>query len=356
MYDRGPQLQAVFIFLLVLCVVTVALRCYTMAFIVKRLGVEDWLAIVALILYVVYTSFALLSVKYGTGRHLAAVPPEDRPVAFMWRHFATIVYIVISTLTKFIVGLLLLRICSHIRWMKIFIWVMLVVVGVYNAFYFFLDIFSAQPVEYYWLRFAPNPPPGHVNDTKFAIIPTFIASILNIIVDWALAILPMILLWKAKMDRRTKISVIIVLTIGSIASVATIVRLPYASQLLQNDEYLYNFTDFAIWSTVEIGLALSASSLATLRPLFRKLKILSSTQGHGISHQNGDGKPHSYGRLGRQSAQLAPHADLESPQAIHDATPHAIYGHRIQGSGRRKWEDPESASESEICMVNLRTN
>lgn len=302
----------------------------------------------------------------------------------MWRHFATIVYIVISTLTKFIVGLLLLRICSHIRWMKIFIWVMLVVVGVYNAFYFFLDIFSAQPVEYYWLRFAPNPPPGHVNDTKFAIIPTFIASILNIIVDWALAILPMILLWKAKMDRRTKISVIIVLTIGSMyvqshdrklnthlprpkkgkrltlyphrASVATIVRLPYASQLLQNDEYLYNFTDFAIWSTVEIGLALSASSLATLRPLFRKLKILSSTQGHGISHQNGDDKPHSYGRLGRQSAQPAPHADLESPQAIHDATPHAIYGHRIQGSGRRKWDDPESASESEICMVNIRTN
>jgi len=49
MYDRGPQLQAVFIFLLVLCVVTVALRCYTMAFIVKRLGVEDWLAIVALV-------------------------------------------------------------------------------------------------------------------------------------------------------------------------------------------------------------------------------------------------------------------------------------------------------------------
>jgi hypothetical protein len=166
-------------------------------------------------LYIVYTTFALLSVHYGTGRHLSDVPPVDRPVAFMWRHFSTIVYIVVSTLTKFVVGIFLLRLCSHIRWMKIMIWVMLVVVGVFNTFYFFIDIFSAQPVQYYWLRYAPNPPEGRVNDAQWATIPTYVASLLNVIVDWALAILPMILLWNAKIDRRTKISVCGVLAIGS---------------------------------------------------------------------------------------------------------------------------------------------
>jgi hypothetical protein len=40
---------------------------------------------------------------------------------------------------------------------------------------------------------------------------------------------------------------------------------------------MYNFTDLAIWSTVEIGLALIASSLATLKPLFRKLNMLDTT-------------------------------------------------------------------------------
>lgn len=59
---------------------------------------------------------------------------------------------------------------------------------------------------------------------------------------------------------------------------ATVARIPYAKQLLSNPDYLYNFTDLAIWSTVEIGLALSASSLATLKPLFRKLNILVSTR------------------------------------------------------------------------------
>lgn len=59
---------------------------------------------------------------------------------------------------------------------------------------------------------------------------------------------------------------------------ATIVRIPYAKQLLSDPDYLYNFTDLAIWSTVEIGLGLTASSLATLKPLFRKLKILVITK------------------------------------------------------------------------------
>lgn len=166
-------------------------------------------------MYIIYTAFALLSVRHGLGSHLRDVHPEDRPIAFMWRHFCTIIYIVISVLTKFIVGLFLLRLCTPIRWMRIVIWSMLVVVGVYYSFYFFLDIFSAQPPQYYWLRYAPNPPEGRVNDPLWAIIPTIVNAVLNIVVDWALAILPMILVWNARLDRRTKISVCGVLAVGS---------------------------------------------------------------------------------------------------------------------------------------------
>jgi hypothetical protein len=59
---------------------------------------------------------------------------------------------------------------------------------------------------------------------------------------------------------------------------ATVARIPYAKQLLSNPDYLYNFTDMAIWSTVEIGLSLSASSLATLKPLFRKFGAFTTLQ------------------------------------------------------------------------------
>lgn len=134
----------------------------------------------------------------------------------MWRHLATIAYIPISALTKFVAGLFLLRLCAHIRWMRATIWVLLVATGVFYAFYFFVDIFAARPVEYYWLRYAPDPPEGgRVNDVQWATIPTIVGSVLNIVVDWALAILPMVLLWNSGLDRRTKVSVCGVLAVGS---------------------------------------------------------------------------------------------------------------------------------------------
>lgn len=78
------------------------------------------------------------------------------------------------------------------------------------------------------------------------------------------------------------------------ASVATLARIPYAQQLLSNPDYLYNFTDLAIWSIVECGIAITASSLATLRPLFIKMKLLATshlTNRYGNSRYGSAGLP-----------------------------------------------------------------
>lgn len=58
-------------------------------------------------------------------------------------------------------------------------------------------------------------------------------------------------------------------------SVASIIRLRYISDLVSQD-FLFDATDVAIWSTVEPGMGITAASLATLRPLFRS--FLTSTR------------------------------------------------------------------------------
>jgi hypothetical protein len=52
------------------------------------------------------------------------------------------------------------------------------------------------------------------------------------------------------------------------AVVATIARFPYVQDLATLDS-LFAQTDLAIWSHVEIGIALIASSAATFRPLLK---------------------------------------------------------------------------------------
>ncbi len=76
------------------------------------------------------------------------------------------------------------------------------------------------------------------------------------------------------------------------ASIASIVRIPYAYTVIDNPEYLYTFEPLATWSTVEIGLGLTASSLATLTPLFRKIKVFTGGSTHESAVEDGGSKSH----------------------------------------------------------------
>lgn len=53
-------------------------------------------------------------------------------------------------------------------------------------------------------------------------------------------------------------------------STATIIRMPYTTSMKgYKGDFLYRTTDFAIWTTVEVGIGISAGCIATLRPLMK---------------------------------------------------------------------------------------
>lgn len=71
------------------------------------------------------------------------------------------------------------------------------------------------------------------------------------------------------MKVKTKMLVAGILAFAAIGSTATIVRMFYIHTLTNGPDFLYATTDVAIWSTVEPGIGITASSIATLRPLVR---------------------------------------------------------------------------------------
>jgi hypothetical protein len=71
------------------------------------------------------------------------------------------------------------------------------------------------------------------------------------------------------------------------ASIAVTVRLAYVMQF-KDPDFLWATVDVAIWSDIEQGLAITAGSLATLRPLYRKF---ASTVGISTGTPGGDSKP-----------------------------------------------------------------
>jgi hypothetical protein len=64
-----------------------------------------------------------------------------------------------------------------------------------------------------------------------------------------------------------------------------VVRMAFVTRFRGSD-FLWDTLDIAIWSDIEQGLAVTAGSLATLRPLYRKM-----AQRFGWSHAATDEKP-----------------------------------------------------------------
>ncbi|BCS01410.1 uncharacterized protein AKAW2_51751A [Aspergillus luchuensis] len=79
--------------------------------------------------------------------------------------------------------------------------------------------------------------------------------------------MPAVLIWHLQMDRRTKIALAGVLSLGALESVAVIIRIPYL-HTYHDTNLLYATYQIDFWSIIEIGIGITAGSLATLRPLF----------------------------------------------------------------------------------------
>ncbi|XMA16452.1 hypothetical protein WAI453_009243 [Rhynchosporium graminicola] len=282
--NRGPEVAGVAGLFLALTTITIALRCYCRAFVVKSFGWDDNAAIVAYFFFVFFCGFVFTGVRYGTGQHADALPPQMIPVGLKWWWACEPVYVLSNMALKVSIGIMLYRIAvSKIH--RVIIWTVMIVHTVYGTFFFLLFVLQCRPSAYFWTKYTGGK--GSCINPIITVDATYGYSAVSCWTDWTMAILPVFLIWNLQMNIRTKISVAMILSMGAVASTATIFRIPYVKGLANEADFLYATTDVAIWSIVETGIGIFASACATLRPLFRdffqrnRLMGGSSTQGVG---------------------------------------------------------------------------
>ncbi|CAM1502386.1 Fc.00g043700.m01.CDS01 [Cosmosporella sp. VM-42] len=134
--------------------------------------------------------------------------------------------------------------------------------------FFFITLFQCKPVDAFWNRDPLNP--GKCLGMDAVITITYIYSACGIICDFTCTFLPMFIISGLNMDRRTKFALMPIMALACVASAATVVRFVYCKDA-KNPDFLYATINIVIWSTIEQGLAVTAGSLATLRPLLRSL-------------------------------------------------------------------------------------
>ncbi|KAK1659426.1 integral membrane family protein [Colletotrichum godetiae] len=267
--SNGGALVATAIAFLVLSWFSVVLRCYVRAFMTKGFQADDWLMLVAQIIFTISCSFILLGVNDGLGHHNQALDQRREVSALMYQALATATYVLDMLFIKLSIGFFLLRL-SNSKLYNWIIYVSLAVITVWSVVIFFWNIFQCSPVEAQWDYAIPNSKcvsPDAVVAAAYAI------SVMTILSDWLYALLPIPMIWSVKMTKQAKATVIVILGLGIFASIATLIRLKFLADLSDLTDILFMGTDAMVWTLVEPGVAIVASSLVTIRPLLRAWRV-----------------------------------------------------------------------------------
>ncbi|KAL4802433.1 hypothetical protein BDV18DRAFT_163837 [Aspergillus unguis] len=253
--------------MLVLAIIAVAMRSFVRIYLVRAFGWDDGLMVIALALFIALCILCMLGSAEGIGHHLlefTSLQQLQRALLVWW--LGQMLYLWASAVAKVAIALALLRLAVR-PVHRIILWAVCVVVVVSGLVFWLVLLFDCWPVEYFWERLNILKR-GQCLSTHVLLIIAYVYSSLTIACDFTLGIMPVCLIWRLQMNARTKLALVGILSLGAIASVGVVVRLPYLHNYSDPD-FLHSTYQIAVWSLVETGLAIMAGSLITLRPMFR---------------------------------------------------------------------------------------
>ncbi|OAL05204.1 hypothetical protein IQ06DRAFT_66478 [Phaeosphaeriaceae sp. SRC1lsM3a] len=265
MLERQRDLIAVGILFLVLTWITVSLRIYARAILLKKWGHDDSAMVVTLVLFTLSVIIQMIAVVHGMGYRHEDLSSEERRTALFYCYLYEIFYVLVGVGLKIAIGIFYLRIAIE-RWQILLIKCIIFGCAGFGIVCLFLVVFQCIPVNTFWLVYPANnrciPIPAQ-NGITFAL------NAMNACTDWILGTLPFFMVRHLNMSFRTKMLVVAILAFAAVGSTGTIVRMKYVKNLTNGPEFLYVVIDVSIWSTVEPGIGITAASIATLRPLLQ---------------------------------------------------------------------------------------
>ncbi|RHZ63767.1 putative integral membrane protein [Aspergillus thermomutatus] len=282
---RSEAIAIVTSIFLVLSLVTVGLRCFVRARVVRAFGLDDWTMVAAVALNLAFAICTLIGCSYGMGQKTEYFELHQdyyrRALLCWW--LGQIFYVITCVVAKMSIIVSLLRITID-RVHILILYAAMALALIVGLLFFFFTIFECTPVDFFWNRFTEQ---GKCIDTDILIAIAYTYSVGAAVTDFTIGIMPVFIIWSLRMNARTKMAIAGILGIGCIASAAVIVRIPFIHNY-KDPDFFYATYQISIWSNVEAGLGITAGSLTTLRPLVRFLRDGSSAS---RSHQR---QPGSY--------------------------------------------------------------
>ncbi|RHZ54104.1 putative MFS monosaccharide transporter [Aspergillus thermomutatus] len=276
MADRRPEVLVVSIIFFALATVFVALRFVSRIFVVRKVGLHDYLMLLAWAIDFGFSFSLFYATSKGLGLHDYDIPTSDRPGLNRADYAFTVLYnpALMAVKTSILVFYLTLT-----KGEKVFRWANYVTLFVINAAGLALtlvNVFQCHPVEAAFSY--PLPPNAHCID----ILTLYLSSSpVNIITDLAILFIPIPILTQMRLPRKQKIILVITFSFGFFVAVVDVIRIAYiqnaatSRQIALKDIHYQSAAGYAslsfMWSVVEVNVSVMCACVPSLKPLVARL-------------------------------------------------------------------------------------
>ncbi|KAK1138856.1 hypothetical protein N8T08_001727 [Aspergillus melleus] len=288
--SRAPHILAIVGALTGLSALLVFLRCYVRLFILRKFHLEDGFMVASLA-----CAFGLLGCFIGESHHGVGswsedISPADSEKLSEYMFYHAIVIVLGISLVKISIGFFLLRFTSQNKILKWFIIGTLIFLALFTIACILALIFQCWPVEAAWDVELKRTGKCYSIDTYLRI--GQFNSAINIVTDFIFATLPVFMFAQIQVNKRTKLSLMGILSLGYFACAAGIVKTVLQSRVFGETES-YRESQYLIWNFVELAVGIIAASFPTIKPLVKS--FIGSTMSLTSGHRTGKRTTHGYG-------------------------------------------------------------
>ncbi|KAM7220160.1 hypothetical protein V8F06_004488 [Rhypophila decipiens] len=281
--DLGPNMLAAAFGTWAIAFVFVALRIWTRAVIVRKVGASDWCIVLSLIAAAGVCVATFVQVKHGLGKHMWDIDFASHGMTMQkasW--FSLLAYCFALTFSKVSICFLYLTIFTF-EWVRKACWGLLILNILCGLEALISTLTFCIPLDAFW---------------DLTVKPIYCATDAVWWVNTGLAILTSILMFLVpipavlplKLPRRQKIIVVGVFAIGFFEVLVSFIRMCYLIKTKKEPmtDYTYTGAELNYWLFIEVHTCIVIACLMTLKPLLAKFAPnLLTERDPSTSHSSG---------------------------------------------------------------------
>nr|XP_036582747.1 CFEM domain containing integral membrane protein [Colletotrichum truncatum]KAF6791538.1 CFEM domain containing integral membrane protein [Colletotrichum truncatum] len=246
-------------------IVIILLRCAARRIAKLKLWWDDWTALVAMVSFLSEKSDTKYT-ELGFGLHFWNIAPGNAKPILQLFYVTQMTYILMQIAAKSSICFLYMRIFVT-PWFRKAVICLIAIILSQHILFLFLILFQCIPIQSIWDKYISG---RCLNLTAIG----YAGGSFTVAYDVILITLPIPELLKLNLSLRKKIISVLMLALGSFATVASMIRLKYMVSFANTFDATWDNVDVVIWSCLEMNLVIICGSLPALHPLFRAIAKL----------------------------------------------------------------------------------